>query len=196
MSSGQPASLSTEGQTEIARMIETNVNESEKARRRQIGTIGTVARVLIGFFMVLYGLTGGRIEVMHSNVQTGFDPLSVGVGVVAFPALLLAWQWIRARTAKTRYEATGPLATTINIAVFIALVLTPLYAPHLSFTSGAALIFYGASMLVAAARGYGGCEVLAISNWILRRDDQVGCLVLSPIDNYERRLKSTHSDRH
>ena len=177
-------------------MTETNVNESEQARRRQIGTIGTVARVLIGSFMVLYGLTGGRIEVMHGNVQTGFDPLSVALGLVAFPTVLLTWQWIRARTAKTRYEATGPLATTINIAVFIALVLTPLYAPPLSFTSNAAFLFYGASMLLAAARGYGGCEVLAISNWILRRDDQIGCLVLSPIDDYERRLKAPHPDRH
>src|SRR5260370_9981299 len=160
-------------------MTETNINQPEIARRRQIGTVGTVARVLIGWLMLVYGLTGGRIEVMHSNVQTGFDPLSVGIGVVAFPALLLAWQWIRARTAKTRYEATGPLATTINIAVFIALVLTPRYAPPLSFTSNAAFVFYGVSMLLAAARGYGGCEVLAISNWILRSDDQIGCIVLS-----------------
>ena len=171
------------------------MNESEKARRREIGTIGTMARVLIGIFMVLYGLTGGRIKVMHSNVQTGFDPLPVGIGVLVFPAILLAWQWIRARAAKGRYDATGPLATTINIAVFIALALTPLYAPALSFTSSAAFVFYGASMLLAAARGYGGCEVLAISNWILRRDDQIGCLVLSPIDDYERRLKSTQADR-
>jgi hypothetical protein len=172
------------------------MNKSEKVPRRQIGAIGTVARVLIGFFMLLYGLTGGRVESMSGNVRTGFDPLSVAMGVVAFPAVLLAWQWLRARTAQTRYEATGPLATTINIAVFIALVLTPLYAPSLSFTSNAALVFYGASMLLAAARGYGGCEVLAISNWILRRDDQIGCLVLSPIDGYERRLKSAHSNRH
>jgi hypothetical protein len=112
------------------------------------------------------------------------------IAVVAFPAALLAWQWLRARTNPIRYEATGPLATLINIAVFIALVLTPTYAPSLSVTSNAALIFYGASMLLAAARGYGGCEVLAISNWILRRDDQIGCLVLSPIDEYERRMMS------
>ena len=176
-------------------MTETVVSESDKARRRQIGTIGTVARVVIGSLMVVYGLTGGRIEVMHGNVQTGFDPLSVGVGVAAFPALLLAWQWIRARTDVTRYQATGPLATALNIAVFIALVLTPRYAPPLSFTSKAALLFYGASMLLAAARGYAGCEVLAISNWILRRDDQIGCLVLSPIDGYERGLKPTRADR-
>jgi hypothetical protein len=29
-------------------------------------------------------------------------------------------------------------------------------------------------MLLAAARGYAGCEVLAVSNWLLHRDDQVG----------------------
>jgi hypothetical protein len=72
--------------------------------------------------------------------------------------------------------------------IFFALVLTPAYAPPLSFTSDAALVFYGASMLLAAMRGYGGCEVLAVSNWLLHRDDQVGCMVLSPIDHLERGL--------
>jgi hypothetical protein len=43
-------------------------------------------------------------------------------------------------------------------------------------------------MLLAALRGYGGCEVTAISNWILGRDDQVGCLVLSPVDHLEHRM--------
>jgi hypothetical protein len=54
------------------------------------------------------------------------------------------------------------------------------------FTNDAALIFYGASMLLKALRGYGGCEVLAVSNWLLRRDDQVGCAVFWPIDRLER----------
>jgi len=49
------------------------------------------------------------------------------------------------------------------------------------------MIFYCASMLLAAARGYGGCEVLAVSNWLLRRDDQIGCLVFAPVDALERR---------
>jgi len=44
-------------------------------------------------------------------------------------------------------------------------------------------------MLLAALRGYGGCEVLAISNWVLGRDDQVGCFVLSPVDHMEHRLR-------
>lgn len=67
------------------------------------------------------------------------------------------------------------------------LYATPWYAPSLGFTSDAALIFYGASMLLAAARGYAGCEVLAVPNWLLRRDDQVGCVVFAPADALERR---------
>jgi hypothetical protein len=39
-------------------MSGTDINQSEEARQRQIGTIGTVARVVIGFFMLVYGLTG------------------------------------------------------------------------------------------------------------------------------------------
>lgn len=64
--------------------------------------------------------------------------------------------------------------------------LTPDYAPALSPTSDAALLFYGVSMLLAALRGYAGCEVLAMSNWLLRRDDQIGCLLFGPVDHLER----------
>jgi hypothetical protein len=48
-----------------------------------------------------------------------------------------------------------------------------------------ALLFYGASMWLAALRGYAGCEVLAVSNWLLGRDDQVGCALFWPIDQLE-----------
>jgi len=51
-------------------------------------------------------------------------------------------------------RATGPAGHAVNAAVFAALYATPWYAPPLGFTSDAALIFYGASMLLAAARGY------------------------------------------
>ncbi len=155
---------------------------------RQIGAIGTTARVVLGLLLLTYGLLGGKLTVIHGHVQTGFSPLSVALGLVALPVVLLAWQWLRGRRSPTRFQATGPLATTLNMLILFALLLTPLYAPPLSFTSDAALVFYGASLLLAAIRGYGGCEVLAVSNWLLRRDDQVGCMVLSPIDHLERGL--------
>lgn len=49
----------------------------------------------------------------------------------------------------------------------------------------AGLLFLAASLLLAAVRGYAGRELLAVSDWVRRRDDQLGCVVLSPIDQLE-----------
>src|SRR5260370_8014477 len=149
--------------------------------RRHIGPIGTTARVVLGLFLVGYGLIGGTLVVGQGQLRTGFEPLGVLLGLIGFPAILLAWQWLRMRHDATRFEATGPVGTAINMGVFLALFLTPWYARVFSFTSDAALVFYGASMLLAALRGYGGCEGLPIPNWVLHRDDPVGCCFLTPL---------------
>jgi alkylmercury lyase len=47
------------------------------------------------------------------------------------------------------------------------------------YTGDAVALFYAATLLVAAWRGQAGCEVTVLSNWILRRDDQVGCPVFA-----------------
>lgn len=107
------------------------------------------------------------------------------LGVVAMPGLLLGWQQTRVSRDPRPIQATGPLGHAATLLAFLVLYLTPLYVPALSVTSGAALIFFGGSMLVAALRGYRGCEMLAVSNWILRRNDQVGCVLFSPIDRLE-----------
>ena len=78
------------------------------------------------------------------------------------------------------------MAQVLNVVLFVTLYAMPGSLPVLWATSDAALVFYGASMLLAAARGYAGCEVLAFSNWLLRRDDQVGCLLFAPVDYLER----------
>jgi hypothetical protein len=46
------------------------------------------------------------------------------------------------------------------------------------------------SMLVAAARGFGGCEALAIPNVLSGRGDQVGCPLFTPIDAAESRRRT------
>ncbi len=47
----------------------------------------------------------------------------------------------------------------------------------------------GGSALLAAIRGYAGCEVFAVANWLRRRDDQISCAVFSPIDTLEARAR-------
>jgi hypothetical protein len=146
--------------------------------RRSVGPIGTLARVAVG--LVLVG------SVVQGHIAGTFHPRPWLLGLIGFPALVLVWQRWRADRHPSRLDATGPVAHVLNIAVFLALYLTPSYAPALEITSDAALLFYGASMLLAAARGYAGCELLAVSNWLLRRDDQIGCMVFGPLDTGER----------
>jgi hypothetical protein len=140
-------------------------------RRRAIGPLGTTARVLIG------GLLLGSVTWGH--LTRVFHPSAWLLGLVGFPALVVVGQWLRARRTPTPLQATGPVAHALNVAVFVVLYL-------LEPTSDAALVFYGASMWLAAARSYAGCEVLAVSNWLLRRGDQIGCAVFWPIDQLEQ----------
>jgi hypothetical protein len=149
-------------------------------RRRSIGPLGTTARVVVG------GLLVGSVAWGH--LSRGFHLSSWVLGLVGFPALLLAGQWLRARRTPTPLRATGPVAHALNLAVFLVLYL-------LEPTSDAALLFYGASMLLAAVRGAAGCEVLAVSNWLLGRDDQVGCALFWPIDHRERHSGHQHVEQ-
>ncbi len=151
-------------------------------RTRAIGVIGAIARVVVGLLL------------LYPAVLGAFQWHEVVLGLIGFPAVLLFWQRLRLRRTMEALRATGPIEFLVNLAVFLALYLTPLYFPSLSFTSDAALIFYGVSMLLAALRGYAGCEVLAISNWLLQRDDQVGCVLFSPLDALEARLTSTQAE--
>ena len=135
--------------------------------RRQIGVIGTLARVVVGLGLLYlpwwdYGLQ------LHD----------VLLGLVGFPAVVLLWQWLRLRRTTASLRATGVVGHLVCCGIAAVLLLTPA-------TADAADLFYGTSLLLAALRGYAGCEVLAVSNWLLRRDDQVGCPVFLPIDAVE-----------
>jgi len=57
------------------------------------------------------------------------------------------------------------------------------------YTGGGATIFYGTTMLIAAWRGQAGCEGTVVSNWLLGRDDQIGCPTFTPIDEVEAQLR-------
>jgi hypothetical protein len=155
------------------------------SNRRQIGPVGTTARVALGLVLLVFGMLGGKIILSHGGLHLEWDWAALFLGLVGFPALVLVLQRVRLSRSPSRLEQTGPLPTTLNILIFALLVSTASIQP-IAFVGYAAFVFYGASMLLAAARGYGGCEVLAVSNWLLRRDDQVGCLVLSPLDNFEK----------
>jgi hypothetical protein len=146
---------------------------------RAIGVWGTVARATLGFLLVG--------SVLYGHAARGWHPTAWLLGWLLFPAVVLGAQWWWARRSPAPLRAVGRLGHAVNLAVFLALYLTTWYAPGVDEVSDAALLFYGGSMLVAAARGYAGCEVLAVSNWLLKRDDQIGCAPFWPIDALEAR---------
>ena len=151
-------------------MTATQLDTHPGGRHRAIGPLGTTARVLVGGMLVA--------SVTWGHLDRGFHPSAWLLGLVGFPALVVSGQWLRARRTPSPLRATGAAAHALNVAVFLVLYL-------LEPTSDAALLFYGASMWLAAVRGYAGCEVLAVSNWLLGRDDQIGCAVFWPIDQLE-----------
>lgn len=157
-----------------------NTSTAGGRRRRAIGAGGTITRIVLGG-VLLASIVWGELRAAH---PTG---LGLAVGLFVFPSVVLAWQWQRSHRHPSRLRATGPLATAVNCLVGVAIFVIGLKVPLLWFTSDAIVAFYGVSMLIAALRGYGGCEVLAISNWVLGRDDQIGCVVLSMVDSCERR---------
>jgi hypothetical protein len=142
------------------------------SRTRAIGPIGTIARVAVGFGLIVLAI---KLD--------GVGWWDIALGLVGIPTVMLLGQMVRLRFTRTPLRATGPAGHLLN-CVLVAALLVP------SATRPGTLVWLGVSMVLAAWRGYAGCESLAISNWLLRRDDQVGCLVFWPIDEVEARASA------
>ncbi len=147
---------------------------SSRGPRRRIGPLGTVARVCLG------------LGLLFAAWSLGIGPTDLLIALVIMPIGVIALLASRGRNAAP-LRLFGPLGYAVNFGL-AGLLLLVVTVPS--------LIFYGASMLLAAARGYAGCEILAIQNWVTRRDDRMACPVFSPIDAAEagqRRVSSSAS---
>lgn len=161
-------------------------HEGNQARSpHDIGPIGTMVRFALGTFLVgiiVYGqlMTSGHLS-----------PITWVFGLIVFPALVLAWHFWRIRGRRAPLHDTSVVSFVLSIALPLAFYVTGLYISALWFTSDATLIFIGSSLLLAALRGHAGCEFLALSNWLLRRSDQMACAIFTPIDSLERPRSGT-----
>ena len=77
------------------------------------------------------------------------------------------------------------------IGLFLLALVASSYLGFISLGSSVILVvlaFLGISLVLQGLMAMPGCEVMAISNWLFRRNDQVGCIVFSPLDEIEARL--------
>ncbi len=62
--------------------------------------MGTAARIIVGALLL-----------------SALSKASWALGLLGFPAMLPAWQWLPARRTSARLEVTGPLGHAHNLAV-------------------------------------------------------------------------------
>jgi hypothetical protein len=144
-------------------------------RTRDIGPIGTAVRVLGGLGLLYIAGDG-------SLAPWGIEWQDAILGLIVLPALMIALGLAARRYAREPIRWTGPLGIALNLALIVALVSN-------EYTIGGAAIFYGTTLLIAAWHGQAGCEGTVVSNWVLGRDDQIGCPTFTPIDAAETHLR-------
>ena len=154
-------------------------DDQETRPHRDIGPIGTATRLVVGLLLVSLIVYGQLSSSGH------LAPTTWALGLIGFPALVLAWHFWRIRRNPVHFHDASPLSFVLSIALPLAFYLTGWLVPPLWFTSDATLIFVGSSLLLAALWGKAGCEFLALSNWLLRRSDQMACAIFTPIDSLE-----------
>jgi hypothetical protein len=154
-------------------------------RERAIGPIGTAGRVLAAIPLIYIALVDGPpFADGFGWALTWYD---VVLGLLVLPGIMVGLGLAARRFASGQVQFTGPLGVALNLAVIVALASN-------GYTGGGAALFYGTVLLIAAWRGQAGCESTAVSNWILGRDDQIGCPTFTPIDAIEARVARRRKD--
>jgi hypothetical protein len=150
---------------------------------REIGPIGTASRVI-----------GGLIAIAVPIALSGIGWWDVAAALIGLPLVTLAvsalvtagYERYAPESLARRHSICSPPACVLVAAVVGAAIALTIATP---VNEVAIWSFFGVSMLVAALRGYAGCEVLAIPNAITGRRDRIGCILYTPIDAAEARSK-------
>jgi hypothetical protein len=154
--------------------------------RREIGPIGTAARTV-----------GGLVAIALPIALGGLGWWEAGAAFVALPLLATAASaFITAAYARLAPEALArrhAICSGPACWLFGAMIGATGATDALTPVNGeiALWVWLGVSMLVAAGRGYGGCEAFALPNLITGRRDRIGCILYTPIDNAEARRRAS-----
>lgn len=145
---------------------------------RAIGPWGTAARTLAAAGSFAWALAVPHEHPLGHVPGTGVLWWNLLLGLVLVPAAMTAALRLRGRDAAPL--RAGHAAQCLTVFAFFALAqVLPV----------AMFVALGANFVVQIVRGDGGCELLAIPNWQLRRNDRLFCLVFTPIDALEARSR-------
>ncbi len=120
------------------------------------------ARVSVGSLLLIVGLIG-IYSVLHMAVSQRIVPSGSGLAAIVANGLLVVLYFIGATGLPIVGGGKGALA---------------------------AVTFLGISLVVAGVRAFPGCEVMAIPGLLFGKHTDLGCLIFSPLDRLERKLRS------
>jgi len=120
------------------------------------------ARASVGSLLLIVGLIG-IYSVLHMAVSQRIVPSGSGLAAIVANGLLVVLYFIGATGLPIVGGGKGALA---------------------------AVTFLGISLVVAGVRAAPGCEVMAIPGLLFGKHTDLGCLIFSPLDRLERKLRS------
>ena len=151
---------------------------------RRAPPLGRALRVVLGVVLVAY------VAPVYFRV-----PARVSVeSLLLILGLIGVYSLIHFAVARRMLVVFSPRLATVAVHVLlVALYVTgSSRLPIFGYGAGqlAAVAFLAISLVVAGVGGVPGCELMAIPDAFFRKDTELGCLVFSPLDKLERKLRS------
>jgi hypothetical protein len=150
---------------------------------RQAPPVGRVLRIVLGLVLIAY------VAPVYFQV-----PVRVTVGSLLLVLGLIGVYSLIHMVVSRRIVDFGPfLGAIVANGLLIALyVAGGSGLPIFGHGKGqlAAVTFFGVSLVVAGVRAAAGCEVMAIPGLLFGKHTELACLIFSPLDRLERKLRS------
>jgi hypothetical protein len=145
--------------------------------------VGRVLRILLGLVLMVY------VAPVYFQV-----PVRVAVGSLLLMLGLIGVYSLIHIVVSRRIISFGPcFGAVVALGALVALyVAGTTGSPIFGHGKGelAAVTFLGISLVVAGVRAVPGCELMAIPGVFFRKHTELACLIFSPLDRLERKLRS------
>ena len=153
---------------------------------RQAPPVGRALRILLGLALIAYAVP------VYFQV-----PMRIAVGSCLLVLGLIGVYSLIHIAVSRRMVAFGPcLGAIVANGFLVALYFAGASGlPILGHGKGqlAAVTFLGVSLVVAGARAAPGCELMAIPGVLFGKHTELACIIFSPLDRLERKLRSNRN---
>jgi len=150
---------------------------------RKAPPVGRVLRIVLGLVLMVY------VAPVYFQV-----PVRVAMGSLLLVLGLIGVYSLIYIVVSRRIVAFGPcLGAVVAAGLLVALYVAGSSGlPILGRGKGqlAAVTFLGISLVVAGVRAAPGCELMAIPGVFFGKHTELACLIFSPLDKLERKLRS------